>query len=530
MASSPEMAATEKIRPLSPSITPLSSTAMGSTDVEKSETALKKSISNRQFIFMAMGGSIGAGLLIASSTALQVGGPGALLMGFLIVGIAVTLTMGSLGELAATFPVAGSFYDYSVQFISPSWGFSMGWNYILNFLLIVPFEVTVMTLVTKYWNTDLNSAILIPIFLIALFAIAACGAKWYAEAEHFFGILKVAVLVGFSITAVIIAAGGVSTDDRHGTGFSYWQDGKAFQGGATGFLWVFVAAGLAYGGTEMLGLTVAECKHPQKVMPLAFKIVSLRILFCYLLPLFTVGLVIGADTFKKIPLGRVSPFVLATRAANIPVLPDIINAIILIAVFSMASASIFASSRALRAICDNGMGPRLLAKTTKSGLPLNSLLVVLAVSMIAFINAAPKGETIFDWLLALASASNFFTWLSINVAQIRLRLAIKKQGKDINEVLVWKSPAGIWGSMLAIAIALAGLLSLLITALIPPKGLSSSDTVGIIFVRHVLGFIVVGAMWLVHMAVTWNQTPHPLLIPLKDIKLSKEETVAAAQE
>jgi amino acid permease len=49
--------------------------------IQQASTGLKKDISNRQFVFMAMGGSIGAGLLLASSLALQVGGPGSLVFG-----------------------------------------------------------------------------------------------------------------------------------------------------------------------------------------------------------------------------------------------------------------------------------------------------------------------------------------------------------------------------------------------------------------------------------------------------------------
>lgn len=38
----------------------------------------------------------------------------------------------ALGELAVMYPVSGGFYTYSVRFIDPSWGFAMGWNYVLQ--------------------------------------------------------------------------------------------------------------------------------------------------------------------------------------------------------------------------------------------------------------------------------------------------------------------------------------------------------------------------------------------------------------
>lgn len=185
-------------------------------------TDLKRSISNRQFTFMALGGSIGAGLLIASAKGLQKGGPLGLFFAFLVVGLLVYLTMCALSELSATFPVQGSFYDYSVRFISPSWGFSMGWNYVINFILVVPFEITVMILICKYWNNDLPGVAVVPAFIAVLFFIQAFGAKWYAEAEHGFGLLKVGILVIFTITGIVIAAGGKKSEG--GQGISNWAE------------------------------------------------------------------------------------------------------------------------------------------------------------------------------------------------------------------------------------------------------------------------------------------------------------------
>lgn len=484
-------------------------------------TGLQKQISNRQFVFMAMGGSIGAGLLFASSLPLALGGPGSLLLGFLIVGVSVTLTMGSLGELGSTFPVAGSFYDYSVQFISPSWGFAMGWNYIINFVLVVPLEVTVIMMVIKMWsNNTVPMAALIPVVIVALLILAACGAKWYAEAEHAFGILKVLMLVTFSLVAIVILAGGTQSMNYKEIGFVNWEEGRAFKLNGAGILLALIMAGMAYGGTEMLGLTVGECQHPQKVMPLAFKIVTVRIIVCYLLPLFFLGLVIGPSDFMLATTA--SPFVIALKLARIPVLPGIFNGIILISIFSMASACVFASSRALRAICAKGMGPRILSRTTKSGLPLNALGVVFAVSLIAFLGLLPNGGKIFHWLVSLASASNYFTWLSINIAQIRLRLAIKKQGLNVDDVLVWKSPAGILGSIFATIVSIIGILSLLIVPAIMPANGDKSEPLWLVEIRCMLGTLVVLLSWLGHLAYTWKKSPHPLLIPLEAVDLSKE--------
>lgn len=64
---------------------------------------LQRDISRRHMIFMALGGSIGAGLLVGSGGALNTGGPLSLVLNFALVGLGVMCTMGSLGEMAGMF-------------------------------------------------------------------------------------------------------------------------------------------------------------------------------------------------------------------------------------------------------------------------------------------------------------------------------------------------------------------------------------------------------------------------------------------
>jgi yeast amino acid transporter len=45
-------------------------------------------------------------------------------------------------NIIALYPVAGAFFNYSVRFIDPAWGFAMGWNYAMNWLVVLPFELT----------------------------------------------------------------------------------------------------------------------------------------------------------------------------------------------------------------------------------------------------------------------------------------------------------------------------------------------------------------------------------------------------
>lgn len=65
---------------------------------------------------------------MASGKALSTGGPGALIAAYCFVGVMLYCTIQALGELAVTFPIAGSFSAYSTRFLDPAWGFAMGWK------------------------------------------------------------------------------------------------------------------------------------------------------------------------------------------------------------------------------------------------------------------------------------------------------------------------------------------------------------------------------------------------------------------
>lgn len=166
---------------------------------------------------------------------------------------------------------------------------------------------------------------------------------------------------------------------------------------------------MAYGGTEMLGLTALETANPARVMPLGAMIVAARIVGCYVFPLFIVGLVVHPSAFSSPAyegLHVVSPFVVAANEAGLTKLALFINAFLILGILSMANASVFASSRATAAICQKGMGPAWLGQLTKNGMPRNALLMVFATTPLALIIAHDRGQMIFDWLLALASQNN----------------------------------------------------------------------------------------------------------------------------
>lgn len=429
---------------------------------------------------IAIGGSIGAGLFVGSGSALSSGGPASLVIDFLIIGFMLLLTVNAMGELAAIYPVAGSFYNYSIRFIDPAWGFAMGWNYAMNWLIVLPFELTTAGITIAFW-TDPNDTgtpsisvgVWITIFLVLVTAINFFGVKGYGEVEFVLGLIKVIAIIGFIILGIIIDCGGVPTDTRGYIGAKYWHNPGAFRNGFKGFCSVFVTASFAFGGTELVGLAAAEADNPRKTIPKATKQVFWRISLFYVISLFLLGLIVPSDNDSLSSASggntRYSPFVLSFKLAGIKVLPSIFNAVITLSVISVANSCTFASTRTVQALCARGMGPSWGAKVDKKGRPWVILIIALLFGCLAYINLASSGSEVFTWLLSISGLSNFFTWGSICFAHIQFRRVWKMNGRTVDE-LPFAAMFGTTGSWIGLGLNILCLIAQFYVALFPIGG------------------------------------------------------------
>jgi amino acid transporter len=321
---------------------------------------LHKSLKGRHMQMIAIGGAIGAGLFVGSGSAFQTGGPASVLLGFMIVGFMIYLMMQALAELAVMYPINGAFTMYIVRFMDPSWGFACGWQYAISWLTVLPFEISAACNIIHFWSGSEginNSAWIVPL-LVALVVIQIFGVKGYGEVEFALSLIKIIACIGFMILGIIINCGGVPTDDRGYIGARYWHEPySAFLNGFHGFCTVFVTASFAYTGTELTGLAAAETENPRKEIPRASKQVVWRIAIFYIVNLFLVGLIVPANSELYQAEGsssRRSPFVIAIQLAGIKVLPSIFNAVILIAVISVANSCTFGSTRTMQALAAEG--------------------------------------------------------------------------------------------------------------------------------------------------------------------------------
>lgn len=198
----------------------------------------------------------------------------------------------------------------------------MGWNYVFQWAIVLPLELVVAGLTVNWWNTGVNVAVWITMFLVIVIIINIFGVLGYAEEEFWVSLLKLATIIIFMIFALVMVLGGGPSNGMYSSywGARNWYNPGALADGFFGVCSVFVTAAFAFSGTELVGLAAAESETPQKSLPSAVKQVFWRITLFYILSLFFVGLLVPWDDERLLGSGLIdvsaSPFVIAAVNAG----------------------------------------------------------------------------------------------------------------------------------------------------------------------------------------------------------------------
>ncbi|WP_034528194.1 amino acid permease [Secundilactobacillus oryzae] len=396
---------------------------------------VKRELKTRHVSMIALGGSIGTGLFVASGSAISTAGPGGALVAYTAMGLMVYFLMTSLGEMATYMPVSGSFAAYATKYVDPAMGFAMGWNYWFNWAITLAVDISTAALVMKFWLPDIPGWIWSVLVLVIIFMLNALTVKAFGESEYWMAMIKV-------VTVFIFLAVGVATIfgimGGHATGLENFTRKEApFVGGIPTILSVFVVAGFSFQGTELVGITAGESKDPEKSIPKAINQVFWRIILFYILSIFVIACIIPYTSPQLLGSSAsdiaISPFTLVFQRAGLAAAASVMNAVILTSVISAANSGMYASSRMLYSLAVQGYASKAFTKTTRTGVPLNAQIMTTVVGALTFI-ASIAGPKIYIWLVAASGLTGFIAWLGIALSHFRFRRAFIKQGHHISEL------------------------------------------------------------------------------------------------
>jgi lysine-specific permease len=427
-----------------------------------SDTELHRVLKPRHLTMIAIGGSIGTGLFLASGASIATAGPGGALLAYSVVGIMIFFLMTSLGEMAAWLPVAGSFSIYGSRFVEPGFGFALGWNYWYNWAVTIASELSAAGIVMKFWFPDTPGMIWSAVFLALMFALNAISAKGFGESEFWFALIKVVAVIVFITVGVAVFLGvsrmlGVS--DLPSPGFTNFFVGDApFVGGLAGTISVLLVAGFSFQGTELVGVAAGESENPQKSIPKAIKQVFWRIVLFYVLAILIIGLMIPY-TDPHLLKGETSeisesPFTLLFKEVGVGAAGGLMNLVVLTAVLSAGNSGMYASARMLYSMALEGKAPRLFKRVTPGGIPINALYATTLVGALCFLSSVFGERTVYTWLLNTSSMCGFIAWLGIAICHYRFRKGMQAQGMSL-DVLPYRARWFPFGPLFAFGLCLA---------------------------------------------------------------------------
>lgn len=474
---------------------------------------MNRGLNSRHISMIAIGGAIGTGLFVATGNVISQAGPGGAILAYLIIGVMLYFLMSSIGELATFYPVSGSFSSYSTRFVDKSLGFTMGWLYWAIWLLVTSVDIIISASVLNYWDTFqfFSPVTWSIIFLCLLFLLNIFSVKAFGETEFWLSLIKVITIIIFIAVGVLTIVGILGGKTY---GLSNYTMGEApFVGGFSGFLGVLLVAGFSVGGTEVVAVTAGESSNPDRSMPKAIKQVFWRILLFYVLSIAVISAIIPYTDpllLNESESVSQSPFTIVFDRVGIAFAASVINAVILTSLLSAANSGIYTTSRMLYSMAEDKQAPRFLAKLNKTTkLPIVALFTTFIIVLAVIILAQFKSDIVFT-LLNIIGSLVIVIWAASILAQIRLRLAIKKQNKDPKDVLPYKAPFYPLGPIIVI-------IALLFLFGGSSFGAVLSGDIGALF-RNITPIVILVLIYLVHKFIRKTK-----IVKLEEIDLKRHD-------
>lgn len=344
-----------------------------------------------QLTAIGVGGIIGAGIFtLAGTVANEKAGP-AVLVSFLIAGVASAAAAFSYAEFAGLIPKAGSAYTYGYAVLGELAGWFIGWDLLLEYTAIV---AVVAIGISGYFSFLLGEMGLeLPAWMLGapgtgdghrvdLFAAVLClliaylltlGIKNAARFETIVVGLKVLVVVG------VIAVGFFHIRSANYEPFFPFGLSGAFTGAATVFFAVF--------GYDAMSTAAEESKDAQRHMPKAI-VYSLAIsMVLYVLACLVLT---GMQNYTEID--PESGFSTAFKSVGLGALADVIAVGAIIGILTVMFTFMLGVTRVWFSMSRDGLLPKWFAKTHPTRHVPTRVTWIVGVASAAIAGFLPIGE------------------------------------------------------------------------------------------------------------------------------------------
>ncbi len=216
---------------------------------------------------------------------------------------------------------------------------------------------------------------------------------------------------------------------------NFVSDGGLFPNGLAAVLLTMITVNFSFQGTELIGIAAGESENPEKTIPRAIRNTVWRIMLFFIL---TMTILVGLISWKEAGVIE-SPFVVVFDKIGIPYAADIMNFVIITALLSVANSGLYAATRILWSLANEGMAPKSFQKVNKRGIPITALVVTIAVAALSLLTSFLAEDTVYMYLLSIAGLSAVSSWIIIALSQLRFRSQYIKGGGKLED-LKYKTP------------------------------------------------------------------------------------------
>jgi amino acid transporter, AAT family len=383
---------------------------------------------------VAVGGSIGTGLLLGSGLVIEIAGPAAVLSFVAAAFITWTVAM-ALGELACAHPAAGSFGVYGDLYLNSFAGFIARAGYWLGLVLAIGAEMVAAAMYMAAWFPGVRSFLWIIAFGALLLTVNLGSVGSWGRFEFWLSMIKLATILAFiMIGAFLLATGRVRPQ--------YTAHGGFFPQGLWSPLIAMTYAVYSFGGIEMVAVTTGESRSSKEI-PRAVWLTFLTLTFVYV---GAMAVLLGLMPWNHAGVSE-SPFVTTFRTIRIPQASAVMNFVVLTAALSGANATLYVASRMIFSLARTRWAPLGLGRLNPEGSPQSAVLVssfgiLLALALVLF---APQNA--FRYMVGAAFTGMILSWIVSLAAHIAFRRV--RSAEELAK-LPLRSPLGSWGSVLGL--------------------------------------------------------------------------------
>jgi L-asparagine transporter-like permease len=403
------------------------------------EKGLRHQLTAGQIAMVAIGGSIGTGLLLGSAPAIQLAGPSVILSFLLAAFISLTATL-ALGELACAHPAAGSWGLYAELYLNEWASYLSRAGFWAGIAVSIGAEMVAAATYMHYWFPTTPAVVWVAVFSIFLLGVNLLGVHQYGRFEFWFAMIKVVTIAAFVVLgASLLLTGRLPSH--------YADRGGFFPNGPLAPLLAMTFAIYTFGGVEFVAVASGESRSPKDVAnAVRMTFITLTVLY-----LGSIAVLVGVMPWSAAAVTE-SPFVSVFRSVHVPGAGHLMNFVVLTAALSGSNAALYVSSRMLFSMARNGWAPAGLGRLSSKGTPAAALVVSAFGIVVALVLETFAPGDAFVFILRAAFFGMMLSWLVSLSAHIVFRARLTDEQAA---ALPLRSPMKGWGSVIGLTVVTA---------------------------------------------------------------------------